>query len=386
MRSGDQREANMAFCHECRTGEDDARNTIEFTTATSPQRTAMGRTSANPLGNIFGCCESQDRDVTEDLPTKHAVRGSSDAGEAGAIRIPAITTPSPKRESPTALTPVQQQMASPSAPSSPAKDKSPKKPPKGCFDYRHRLEEEEAMAKACWCWYCCCCGWACHRQPTPLELQVNCVCCQQLCQTQDVYATPGPCSVIHTCCFCTTLLQVPWKLGHPRCMCANEECCGVNGGLARAVEQRRKDDLTQGGGVDSFDSALYDSFIPCWCCCLGCAATPVFIALVNSFMKCSCVMCRFSSQLPDMEDEDCICCSYLLNCWWCLGQGRCPPDISATPILACCGWRLRQFRGAVAGHHHHELDSANEIQADFPLAEILSNEEIPYGTEFAPRP
>lgn len=232
-----------------------------------------------------------------------------------------------------------------------------------CFPYRHRVEEDEALQSGCWCVYCCCWGIALHRRPSPLQLRSHCTCIEQTWETQEVDGiSGGPWACINTCCFATLLCLMPRRLGHPRCICCQEDCCGVVGGYKAAADRSTGEDR----GLSAYDHALYEQFVPCYCCCCGVGLAGAYVSLINSFSKCFCCMCRFSTGMPDCDEGE--LCFNFLNCWCCLFHCRIVPELRKNPICACCGWRWKSWRQRPGDHSRDEyVDSANEIHCDFPL-------------------
>jgi len=348
-----------SLCQRC-TGEDDARSQIDITKSGNPRRDAPRPAPARP--GAMGT---------------HAT-SNPQPQVGGAQDVPASpTTPKTPKTPDASRAPNAQVIGDSRAEPGGAGNLAPMPPPPPadsedgtteyclCFPYRHRMEEDEAMQRACWCAYCCCMGIALHRRPSPLQLKSHCTCCEQTWETQDVDGVSGgPWSCINTCCFCTFLCLLPRRLGHPRCICCQEDCCGVVGGYKGAAERSSGEDR----GLSAYDHALYEQFVPCYCCCCGIGVVPVFVSLINSFSKCFCCMCRVSTGPPDFEGGE--LCFNMLNCWCCLGHCRIVPELRKNPICACCGWRWKKWKTRPGTDRAEYVDSANEIHCDFPLSAI----------------
>mmetsp|Transcript_11015 Transcript_11015/g.23168 ORF Transcript_11015/g.23168 Transcript_11015/m.23168 type:complete len:305 (+) Transcript_11015:55-969(+) len=202
--------------------------------------------------------------------------------------------------------------------------------------FGHRMDEDEVLNHAWWCSYCCCAGCGCVSLKAPLECLCNCGFCIQAWQCMQ-FSEPTKCTCIGTTGCCTLLSQWPMAPGNSQCILVGEDLCGVVGGNVSAVHDNRSSLSSNGveGGVgfETFDNALAEMFIPCWCGCCGFGAIADCISVCNIFSKCGCCMSRCSSSIPDPEEG----LSCLVQAWWCLFQCRLPPHLRSNPICSCCG-------------------------------------------------
>lgn len=209
-----------------------------------------------------------------------------------------------------------------------------------CGGFGDRMDENEMLAKAWWCLFCCCAGAGCSGKPRPFSIKSLCLVCDQRCETVDMFE-PAACTCIQTVCCCSAISQLPFRDGHPRCVLCGNDFCGVVGGVFNTAG--RGASLEEAGLIE-YDTILFDNFVPCYCTCAGVAIHTSNCTLLRTIAKCLCCGYWFNTSLPNINEG---LCKVICNCWWLLGECRCPPWMPprATPVCAVCNCRLRSSSG-----------------------------------------
>jgi len=214
--------------------------------------------------------------------------------------------------------------------------------------FGHRMDEDEVLNRAWWCWYCCCGGCGCTNLKAPLDCKCQLAMCS-LSSEAIPCCDPSACTCIGTVCCCTWLSQWPLRPGNPRCVLLGDDLCGVVGGvestkggpaMSHSSSGGSNGSITDSVGFASFDNALAEMFLPCWCGCCGLGAASSFIACCSIFSKCGCCLSRCNSNIPDLHEGLCGC---LVQAWWLLAQCRLPPKIRSNPICACLGQSYKTY-------------------------------------------
>lgn len=299
--------------------------------------------------------------VESQMPEDPRMQGGGGAPPPPTETVPAASAKGKARPKASSSRPAR--VAAPPPPPAAAKG-----PPLGCCGLCPgvRPEEHEVMKETWWWSYCFCAGAGCTEECGTISQLCKCVCMNYSCEAVEEAGHDGVLGLVHSCCFCTHVLQWPPRPGMPNCTCCNMIPCGT-----RPRPKANPEALpTPGDSAASFwDWLLYEQHVPCYCLCCGCALHTEFQEICDGTSKCGGCRFEYGIKPPFMMEEEGLelgdegLCLNVGSCWWLRTQCRVPLSTQNNPICALCGWRLRKPHGPGKPHPALRMQAEREKAA-----------------------
>merc|ERR1712139_246103 len=163
----------------------------------------------------------------------------------------------------------------------------------------------------------------------------KCICCRETCESTACVGKDGCIGCLCSLAYCHFLLQLPPRIGSPKCICCGEIMFGLHrSGLPKSDNPDRDHDI------------LLEGFSPLHCYCVGCSCKPSMAHCTQCLSKCCC--CHFVCESALPTDNDGLLFS-LCTCSQLYCQCRVPPKRENNPFCACCGLRLRKKESSHLG-------------------------------------
>jgi len=202
-----------------------------------------------------------------------------------------------------------------------------------------------------WCCFCEWCGLGCEKEQGSMYLQCQSYCFSLECQPVAATGTDvdddgfedGRCGLVHSCMWCTHMMQYPPRGGTPALMCCNYQ---VIDGPTTEPGQVTGQEASKEPAVNFWDFLLFESHVCFYTWCCGCTGHNHFIDCWSTYCKCLGCLCRSTCALPlEFFDEgfgEASGCHHFGSCWlWrCVVEYPAVEPKEGNPRIACCCLRL----------------------------------------------